>query len=215
MSLYDAATDKWENFNIPNGLADAFVYDVLKASNGDVWIATWSGANRIRGGDLKDRSKWDVFTVENTKGGSAQRLGLRPRSRQRRRNLAGHRRRAGAFQGWQVAELEPRQRAGCAVRESEERHPVHQRSRQGFQPSRAAKRRNGVARRQRRLQPELHHLLAGRTATAVVWCRHRGRRAGPLRREDMAQLHRRRRLARATMSSCCIRIGRTIVDRHE
>ena len=69
MSLYDAATDKWENFNIPNGLADAFVYDVLKASNGDVWIATWSGANRIRGGDLKDRSKWDVFTVENTKGG--------------------------------------------------------------------------------------------------------------------------------------------------
>ena len=69
MSLFDNASSKWENYNVPNGLADAFVYRVLKASNGDTWIATWSGANRIRGGDLKDRSKWDVFTVENTKGG--------------------------------------------------------------------------------------------------------------------------------------------------
>lgn len=69
MSLYDAANDKWENFNIPDGLGDAFVYGTLKASNGDVWVATWSGANRIRGGALKDRSKWDLFTVENTKGG--------------------------------------------------------------------------------------------------------------------------------------------------
>ena len=69
MSLFDNASSRWENYNVPNGLADAFVYRVLKASNGDTWIATWSGANRIRGGDLKDRSKWDVFTVENTKGG--------------------------------------------------------------------------------------------------------------------------------------------------
>lgn len=69
MSLLDKATDKWENFNVPNGLADAFVYEVMKADNGDIWIATWSGANRIRGGNLKDRSKWDTFTVENTKGG--------------------------------------------------------------------------------------------------------------------------------------------------
>ncbi|MGA9666576.1 MAG: two-component regulator propeller domain-containing protein [Gallionella sp.] len=69
MSLYDKASDKWENFNVPNGLADAFVYKVMKVSNGDIWIATWSGANRIRGGDLMDRSKWDVYTVENTKGG--------------------------------------------------------------------------------------------------------------------------------------------------
>ena len=69
MSLFDNVSGKWENYNVPNGLADAFVYRVLKASNGDTWIATWSGANRIRGGDLKDRSKWDVFTVENTKGG--------------------------------------------------------------------------------------------------------------------------------------------------
>lgn len=69
MSLYDPSTEKWETFNIPDGLGDAFVYGTLKASNGDVWVATWSGANRIRGGALKDRSKWDLFTVENTKGG--------------------------------------------------------------------------------------------------------------------------------------------------
>ena len=69
LSLYDKAHDKWENFNVPNGLADAFVYGVIKASNGDIWIATWSGANRIRGGNLEDRSKWDDYTVENTKGG--------------------------------------------------------------------------------------------------------------------------------------------------
>lgn len=69
MSLYDAARDRWETFNVPEGLGDAFVYDVLEASNGDVWIATWSGANRIRKGALRDRSKWDLFTVENTQGG--------------------------------------------------------------------------------------------------------------------------------------------------
>ena len=69
LSLYDEKADKWETFNIPEGLGDAFVYDVLQASNGDVWIATWSGANRIRGGALKDRSKWDLYTVANTKGG--------------------------------------------------------------------------------------------------------------------------------------------------
>lgn len=69
MSLFDKASNRWENYNVPDGLGDAFVYKVLKASNGDVWVATWSGANRIRGGVLKDRSKWDVYTVENTKGG--------------------------------------------------------------------------------------------------------------------------------------------------
>ena len=69
MSLYDPAKDTWENYNIPDGLGDAFVYGALKVANGDVWVATWSGANRIRGGALKDRSKWDLFTVENTKNG--------------------------------------------------------------------------------------------------------------------------------------------------
>jgi len=68
-SLYDDKADKWDNYNVPNGLADAFVYETMEADNGDVWIATWSGVNRIRGGDLDDRSKWDTFTVENTDGG--------------------------------------------------------------------------------------------------------------------------------------------------
>lgn len=69
MSLFDATKQTWETYNIPEGLADAFVYDVLEAANGDVWIATWSGANRVRGGALRERSKWDTFTVENTQGG--------------------------------------------------------------------------------------------------------------------------------------------------
>ncbi len=69
LSLLDQQTETWENYNIPDGLADAFVYDTLESKSGDVWIATWSGANRIRGGDLKDPSKWDVFTVENTDSG--------------------------------------------------------------------------------------------------------------------------------------------------
>lgn len=69
LSLLDEKTGKWKTYNIPEGLGDAFVYDVVSAANGDIWIATWSGVNRIRGGNLDDRSKWDLFTVENTKGG--------------------------------------------------------------------------------------------------------------------------------------------------
>lgn len=69
LSLLNEKTGKWKTYNIPEGLGDAFVYGVITASNGDIWIATWSGANRIRGGDLDNRSKWDLFTVENTKGG--------------------------------------------------------------------------------------------------------------------------------------------------
>jgi len=69
LSLLDEKTTKWKTYNIPEGLGDAFVYGVITATNGDIWIATWSGVNRIRGGDLDNRSKWDLFTVENTKGG--------------------------------------------------------------------------------------------------------------------------------------------------
>ncbi len=69
MAVLDSAQEKWRIYNIPDGLADAFIYDVLKLANGDVWIATWSGANRVRGGALDDRTKWDLYTVENTKGG--------------------------------------------------------------------------------------------------------------------------------------------------
>lgn len=67
--LVDEKANKWKTYNIPEGLGDAFVYDVLTAANGDIWIATWSGVNRVRGGALDDRSKWDLYTVENTKGG--------------------------------------------------------------------------------------------------------------------------------------------------
>lgn len=69
LSLLDEKTGAWKTYNIPEGLGDAFVYGVITARNGDIWIATWSGVNRVRGGDLDDRSKWDLYTVENTKGG--------------------------------------------------------------------------------------------------------------------------------------------------
>jgi len=66
MALYDAAGDRWQIYNVPEGLGDAFVYDVLEARNGDVWVATWSGVNRVRGGDLDSRDAWALYTVENT-----------------------------------------------------------------------------------------------------------------------------------------------------
>lgn len=69
LSFLDEKTGQWKHYNIPQGLGDAFVYDVIETKTGDVWIATWSGANRIRGGALDDRSKWDLYTVDNTKGG--------------------------------------------------------------------------------------------------------------------------------------------------
>jgi len=69
LALLDEASGQLDTYNVPEGLGDAFVYDVLKARNGDVWIATWSGVNRIRGGKLADKDRWDLYTVENTKGG--------------------------------------------------------------------------------------------------------------------------------------------------
>jgi ligand-binding sensor domain-containing protein len=69
LSLLDEKTGNWQTYNIPEGLGDAFIYDVITAKNGDIWIATWSGANRVRGGDLDNRSKWDLYTVDNTRGG--------------------------------------------------------------------------------------------------------------------------------------------------
>lgn len=69
LSVYTPQTDKWQNYNIPQGLADQFVYDVVKAKNGDIWVATWSGANRIKEGKWDDPAAWETFTVENTKSG--------------------------------------------------------------------------------------------------------------------------------------------------
>ncbi len=69
LSLFDPATESWINYNIQHGLADAFIYDVLELDNGDVWIATWSGANRVIGGRFDDRAAWRTYTVENTQAG--------------------------------------------------------------------------------------------------------------------------------------------------
>ena len=69
LSLFDENKEEWQNYNIQHGLADAFIYDVLETADGDVWIATWSGANRIRGGNLDDPEAWETYTVENTQGG--------------------------------------------------------------------------------------------------------------------------------------------------
>lgn len=69
LALFESASETWQVYNVPEGLADAFVYDVLRAGNGDVWIATWSGANRVRQGKLDDPAQWELHTVANTNGG--------------------------------------------------------------------------------------------------------------------------------------------------
>lgn len=69
LSVLDPATEQWRNYNIPDGMADAFVYDVLETRTGDVWIATWSGANLIVDGDMDSVENWLLYTVENTDGG--------------------------------------------------------------------------------------------------------------------------------------------------
>jgi len=69
LSVLDTKTRKWRNYNIPQGLADAFVYDVLRTRSGDIWIATWSGANRIINGKIDDIRSWRLYTVESTNRG--------------------------------------------------------------------------------------------------------------------------------------------------
>ena len=58
---------EWTNINTPQGLNDAFVYD-QEFSKDSIWIATWSGANRVSADPLS-RDSWESFTVENTDGG--------------------------------------------------------------------------------------------------------------------------------------------------
>jgi ligand-binding sensor domain-containing protein len=69
MSVYNPKTDKWKNYNIPDGLADQFVYDIDEDEAGNFWIATWSGVNFVPGGNMDDSSGWETFTLENTDGG--------------------------------------------------------------------------------------------------------------------------------------------------
>lgn len=70
-ALLGADGDSWEHYNVPDGLGDAFVYDAALDADGDLWIATWSGVNRVRGGvaGLDRPENWELFTVENTDGG--------------------------------------------------------------------------------------------------------------------------------------------------
>jgi len=69
LSILKEDNKGWDIYNIPDGLADAFIYDVLETDNGDIWLATWSGANLVHEGQLDNPEKWETFTVKNTNGG--------------------------------------------------------------------------------------------------------------------------------------------------
>jgi ligand-binding sensor domain-containing protein len=59
--------NQWKNYNTPQGLNDAFVYDIEIDKN-VLWLATWSGVNRVTG-NPSERKNWQSFTVKNTEGG--------------------------------------------------------------------------------------------------------------------------------------------------
>jgi ligand-binding sensor domain-containing protein len=69
MSVFDTKTQTWKNYNIPDGLADQFVYDIDEDPQGNFWIATWSGVNFVPGGNMNDKTGWKTYTVKNTNGG--------------------------------------------------------------------------------------------------------------------------------------------------
>jgi len=69
LSVFDLKSEKWKNYNIPDGLADQFVYDMDVDEKGDFWVATWSGANFIPNGNMDDGKHWETYTVKNTNGG--------------------------------------------------------------------------------------------------------------------------------------------------
>lgn len=69
LSLLDQGAQEWEHYSSADGLGDGFIYDALELPGGDLWIATGAGVIRVKGGALKDRAKWEVYTVESTSGG--------------------------------------------------------------------------------------------------------------------------------------------------
>lgn len=69
LSAFDLTTQTWKNYNIPDGLADQFVYDIAVDPQGNYWIATWSGVNFVPGGNLSQPAGWKTYNIENTKGG--------------------------------------------------------------------------------------------------------------------------------------------------
>jgi ligand-binding sensor domain-containing protein len=69
LSILDEAAQTWSHFRVPEGLAGNTVHHALQASNGDIWIGTEAGANRVRGGALEDPTKWERHTSESSRGG--------------------------------------------------------------------------------------------------------------------------------------------------
>jgi len=47
ISVLDEKSNTWGNLYIIPGTRDAFVYDVIETKTGDLWIAQWSGVNRV------------------------------------------------------------------------------------------------------------------------------------------------------------------------
>jgi len=71
LSVFAPQDGSWQHYGVAEGLPDARVFGALAASNGDLWIATWAGATRVRGGLLGQRAEWRHHTVASTSGGLA------------------------------------------------------------------------------------------------------------------------------------------------
>lgn len=69
LSVLDEATQVWSHYREPEGLAGTTVHHAIEATNGDIWVATDAGVNRVRGGALEDRIRWDRHSVASTRGG--------------------------------------------------------------------------------------------------------------------------------------------------
>ncbi len=65
LSHFDGSN--WKNYNTPDGLNDAFIYDI-KFENEKIWLATWSGVNYSKR-DSPSGYSWENYTVENSNGG--------------------------------------------------------------------------------------------------------------------------------------------------
>ena len=53
----------WNHFNTPQGLNDAFVYDI-EFDKKSLWIATWSGVNKVTG---NPKSRKNIFQSDSTR----------------------------------------------------------------------------------------------------------------------------------------------------
>lgn len=69
LSVMNVKTGVWRGYNVPEGMGDAFIYGAMRTTSGDVWVATWSGANRIKLGQMDDIDAWELHTVASTGGG--------------------------------------------------------------------------------------------------------------------------------------------------